>query len=64
MPGRPLLPRGGYREAPYPCGWEEEGLTSQAARIIPKDSRVSGVCLGVVPGVVLGLTPRSPSTCI
>lgn len=39
MPGG-HLPLGGCRNAPCPCGWEEEGLTSQAAGTIPKDSHV------------------------
>lgn len=59
MPGRPLLPLGGHRSTPYPCGREEEGLTSQAARIIPEDPHVSqayawelslGLCWGSLQG--------------
>lgn len=60
MPGRPLLPLGGRaQERSLPLRPGGEGLTSQAARIIPEDPHVSqayawelslGLCWGSLQG--------------
>lgn len=58
-PGRPLLPLGGHRNAPYPHGREEEGLPSQAAGIIPEDPRVSQACAWGCVGAHSKVTPKA-----